>query len=235
MINVFAAQPRKLPQYWWALSLARGAVGSVPSQDQHLKVWLLRGTEWWVWEHPCMWCRLSKLHRSSLWFHAELPSLVWETSYWLITEKSHTSSIKACVSSHVIFWRVFTGGWEEQISGGSTAAQFDLSKEHVIRIPTAAFCTQPSLVSMRICQNKSRQPNNVKISLGQARFSERIISFCSKSTTKISPSQLDTSVQRAWSHGATRITWSSTSAEPVSCGQTAMLQTWRLLQRSSEF
>lgn len=105
----------------------------------------------------------------------------------------------------------FKGSWEEQISGESTAAHFDLSKEHVIRIPTAAFCTQPSIVSMSVCQNKSPLPNNVKISLGQAQFSQRIMSFCSKSKITISPSQLDTSVQRAWSHGATRITWSSTS------------------------
>lgn len=79
----------------------------------------------------------------------------------------------------------FIGSWEEQISGESTAAHFDLSKEHMVRIPTAAFWTQPSIVSTL--------SNNVKISLGQTQFSERIMSFCSKSKTRISPSRLCTS------------------------------------------
>lgn len=44
MINVFVAQPRKLPQYWRALPLASGALGTMPSLVQPLKVWHLRRT-----------------------------------------------------------------------------------------------------------------------------------------------------------------------------------------------
>lgn len=153
MINVFAAQPRKLPQYWWALSLASGATGTKPSLDQPLKVWLLRGTEWWVWECQWMWCRLSKLHRSNLWFHAEFPSPVWERSCWYITlltcfifnqrELIHRHGVSKYVSAIMLcFDMFFIGSWEEQISGESSAARFDLGNECVICVPflTTAFC-----------------------------------------------------------------------------------------------
>lgn len=94
MINVFATQPRKLPQYWWALSLARGAVGTMPSLVQPLNIWLLRGTEWWVWDCQQMWRRLSKMHRGNLWFHTEFPSLLWERSFWSM------ALLTGCVFSH---------------------------------------------------------------------------------------------------------------------------------------
>ncbi len=122
MINVFATQPRKLPQYWWALSLAGGAVGTVASLLQPLIIWLLRATEWWagiVSERGADYQRRG----ANLWFHTEFPSLLWERSCWSITMPagfvfshrvlilSYSVSIQcvsAISSSHVVFWHVFS-------------------------------------------------------------------------------------------------------------------------------
>lgn len=141
MINVFAAQPRKLLQYCWALSLASGAVGTLPSLVQPLKVWLLSGTKWWVWDHQSVWCRLSKTHGggqstiSSWVFTTGLGKITLLTSsiteYW----HSDTEYQSLCQQSCSVLTCSFIESRDELFSGESTAARFDLGKDCVICVP----------------------------------------------------------------------------------------------------
>lgn len=120
MINVFAAQPRKLAQYWWPLSLASGAIGTMPSLVQPLRVWLQR-TEWCVWDYQWMWCRLPKM-QYNLQFHSGFPwlriinhQLIIETLLrWLLPSSVSvlltvlTLCSRICVSNLILSCGVWT-------------------------------------------------------------------------------------------------------------------------------